>query len=212
MANLSEKIDSLLEHYLQLLDTYTTLKSELGRTQSSIYQHIARANFSADRGHRYGQDSYDERMQASRLCNITSQHNNEDAPPSSVPVFTTTLKPIEDHATIKKDGPEGEAESTGQDIDIGTENEQSSSTPAPPKRKDPLRMFGILVPQPLRMAQSESIHAVEDLIPKLVSLDAEMKEVEIEIRRARKRRAKAEALEEKEKTKMDQDSRAEIAA
>jgi hypothetical protein len=63
------------------------------------------------------------------------------------------------------------------------------------KPKDPMRMFGILIPQALRLAQAGAIKMVEDLVPKLASVDAEMKEVEIKIRRARKHRAKAEALE-----------------
>jgi hypothetical protein len=62
-------------------------------------------------------------------------------------------------------------------------------------RKDPLRMFGLLTPRTLREAQRESIRMVEDTVPKLLSVDAEMKEVEIRIRRARKWKAKAEAKE-----------------
>jgi hypothetical protein len=64
------------------------------------------------------------------------------------------------------------------------------------KPKDPLRMFGILTPQALRLAQGGAIKMVEDIVPKLVQVDAEMKEVEIKIRRARKFRAKAEAAEQ----------------
>jgi hypothetical protein len=56
-------------------------------------------------------------------------------------------------------------------------------------------MFGILTPQALRLAQGGAIKMAEDVVPKLVSIDAEMKEVEIKIRRARKQRAKVEALE-----------------
>jgi len=63
------------------------------------------------------------------------------------------------------------------------------------KPKDSLRMFGILTPQALRLAQGGAIKMVEEIVPKLVQLDAEMKEVEIKIRRARKFRAKAEAAE-----------------
>jgi hypothetical protein len=55
-------------------------------------------------------------------------------------------------------------------------------------------MFGILTPQALRIAQGRAVKMVEDIIPQLVSVNAEMKEVEIQIRRARKHKAKAEAL------------------
>lgn len=56
---------------------------------------------------------------------------------------------------------------------------------------NPLRWFGVLVPQALRDAQSEAVRTVEDILPRLASVQAGMAQVEIEVRRARKRRAKA---------------------
>jgi hypothetical protein len=58
---------------------------------------------------------------------------------------------------------------------------------------DALRMFGILVPPELRMARGEAVALVEDLVPRLVMTDLEMRDVEVRIRRARKWMAKAEA-------------------
>lgn len=83
---------------------------------------------------------------------------------------------------------------TADESSAGHENgdEKAETRLAP---KDPLRMFGLLTPQSLRQAQSESIKSVENIMPKLVSIDAEMKEVEIRIRRARKWKAKAENKE-----------------
>ena len=63
------------------------------------------------------------------------------------------------------------------------------------KGKDPLRMFGLLTPSALREAQRECVMTVEEVLPRIASVDAEMKEVEIRIRRARKWKAKAEARE-----------------
>lgn len=85
-------------------------------------------------------------------------------------------------ADEKGEGEHGEKE--------GTATEKKSTKP-----KDPIRMFGILTPQALRLAQGGAIKMVEEIVPKLVSIDEEMKEVEIKIRRARKHRAKAEAME-----------------
>ena len=62
-----QHIDALLERYLGLLDEYTQLRKSLSQIQSNVYQNIARANFAGERGMRYGQDHYDERMQAIRL-------------------------------------------------------------------------------------------------------------------------------------------------
>jgi hypothetical protein len=82
--------------------------------------------------------------------------------------------------------------------ETGREEGDEERTKAKQKPKDPLRMFGILTPQSLRAAQGEAVKMVEGIVPKLVSIDAQMKEVEIKIRRARKYRAKAEALEKKD--------------
>ncbi|RDW59581.1 hypothetical protein BP6252_12668 [Coleophoma cylindrospora] len=187
--SLSDEIDGLLARYLHLLDVYTQLKQDLSTLQASVgrsqrrrcmatsrtnlvvqvHQHLARANFSAERGIRYGQDLYDERMQASRLCSIT--------PTASAVDFAVCQPP---------QGAQTEANPADRDA------------PLPNPQKDPIRMFGILTPQSLRVAQSEAIKAVEDIIPKILSTDAEMKEVEIKIRRGRKHKAKAEAAEVKQ--------------
>lgn len=92
------------------------------------------------------------------------------------------------------------------DGDAETSEEKKARTNRP---KDPIRMFGILTPQALRLAQGGSIKMVEELVPKLASVDAEMKEMEIKIRRARKHRAKAEALEKSGETTGMEESRRE---
>ncbi|KAI0552936.1 hypothetical protein F4679DRAFT_30139 [Xylaria curta] len=73
-----DHIDSLLERYLHLLHEYTSLREELATLQMGMYQHIARANFAAERGLRFGQDYYDDRMQASRRLAISCQSQDRD--------------------------------------------------------------------------------------------------------------------------------------
>ncbi|KAH6671564.1 hypothetical protein F5X68DRAFT_43146 [Plectosphaerella plurivora] len=163
-----DHIDLLLERYLGLLDEYTTLRESLSKSQASMYHDIARANFSAERGIRYGPDYYDERMQASRILAVTTADDAEQ-----VPAFESIKAPEPEPS---KDAPEAEGEA-----------------PPKPKSKDPLRWFGILAPQPLRQAQAHAVSAVDTLIPRLATVDAEMKHVEIQIRRARKKRTKAAA-------------------
>lgn len=162
-----DHIDLLLEHYLGLLDEYTRLRESLSKTQASVFQNIARANFSAERGIRYGPDYYDERMQASRIVTVTTADDK-------APTLEVTKAP-------EPETPKEEPSEDGQE------------KTAKPKSRDPLRWFGILAPQPLRQAQTHSIHAVDAIIPRLATVDSEMKLVEIEIRRARKKRAKAAA-------------------
>lgn len=178
MPSIQQKtIDDLLERYLALLDKYTHLRQQLSHLQASIFHDIARANFSGERGQRFGQDHYDQRMQASRR--LETQCRGGDHAEFSV------------RRTRARKGDE--------------QGEPSSATPTPtptpddgdekPARSgggDPLRWFGILTPLPLRTAQVHSVRSVEEVIPRLASVAAEMRHVEIEVRRARKRRAKAE--------------------
>lgn len=210
-----DRIDELLALYLQLLDIYTDLRTELSELQSSVsgvqqliqaqsnvpqvYHSLARANFSAERGIQYGQDFYDERMQATKLL-ATEQSKDGlpklelvdlDAKPASeiedkepkanetkLEQTTLTLESKRDHAEM----PEG---------DHGPKKGSESEAPRLPKSKDPLRWFGILSPPSLRQAQSSATKLVGTAV-KLSSVVAEMKGVEIEIRRARKRKVKEE--------------------
>ncbi|KAI1804406.1 hypothetical protein F4811DRAFT_520496 [Daldinia bambusicola] len=203
-----DHIDTLLERYLHLLHEYTTLREQLSSLQTGMYQNIARANFAAERGIRFGQDYYDERMQASRRVAITTPEG--DGGRQDVPVFAVTAgsEPssgtseedetiIDDSGVVKEDvaskegGEEEEEEEEGEKREEkGKETPKLSQKQA---QKDPLRWFGLLTPMPLRQAQAQSIQAVEQVIPRIVSVNAQMANVEIQVRRARKKRAKAKA-------------------
>ncbi|OAA47397.1 hypothetical protein BBO_02852 [Beauveria brongniartii RCEF 3172] len=170
-------IDELLERYLGLLDQHATLRASLAATQQATLQSLARANFSAPRGARYGPDQYDARMQASRRVVITVEEK------SGPPTFTVT-----DDAVGSGGGEEEEEEGEKEEEE---KEEGARKGVAAAVRDDPIRWFGLLVPQALRDAQSHARKAVQDVIPRLASVQAEMAHVEIEVRRARKRRAKA---------------------
>lgn len=223
-----DAVDKLLERYLVLLDEYTSLRSALEDLQGAMYQNIARANFSGERGVRYGQDFYDDRMRASRRVEVVVE--------DGVPGFSTALQELDDGGCVKGERKEGseeekvdgkEPEGAAAEQDGGAEREEVSGESKPSgndpssekgadseggsessededekkererkrreRARDPLRWFGFITPMPLRLAQSQAIQLVETVIPRLASVDAEMKDVEIEVRRARKRRAKAEA-------------------
>ncbi|KAL7947360.1 hypothetical protein V8C42DRAFT_317570 [Trichoderma barbatum] len=201
-----QHIDSLLERYLNLIDEYSRLREELSKLQAGVFQNIARANFTGERGMRYGQDHYDERMRALRVLDI-------DLGEEDVPSFTVkSLSPPVDDEGRKddekpKDSSEGDkAETTtvqknreaSPDANQNSEDKGEDKEKQEKKKKkkpsnNPLHWFGLLAPAPLRTAQTLSIQAVEQVIPRLVSVNAEMEHVEIEIRRARKKRAKAAA-------------------
>ncbi|KAI1313630.1 hypothetical protein F5Y03DRAFT_389929 [Xylaria venustula] len=255
-----DHIDGLLERYLHLLHDYTTLREELTALQTGMYQNIARANFAAERGLRFGQDYYDDRMQASRRLAISydnqrqdhgqepSERQNGQTPgvlggtvasfaiigPASVRAAASTAEEVSG-ASVEA-APNPPDPETGAEEESGAPNIEVCSAPTPPSQRagtdavqsrncaedtttgettggspsriaekegtatpqksrsnDPLRWFGLLTPMPLRQAQTQTIRAVEHVIPRLASLNAEMAAVEIEVRRARKRRAKAEA-------------------
>ncbi|KAJ0118513.1 hypothetical protein J7T55_009296 [Diaporthe amygdali] len=182
-------IDALLERYLTLLDEYTTLRVKLGQLHTSMFQHLARANFSAERGMRYGPDFYDERMQALRQVSISTE--------GSLPVFSVShsVRGRGDDAPHDppSDPPAEAAEAPGEAAPASGDKAEGEADPKKQNARDPLRWFGVLTPLSLRQTQACAVEAVEQVIPRLVSLNAEMQDVEIQVRRARKKRAKERA-------------------
>lgn len=197
-------------------------------TLLQVYQQIARANFSADRGIRYGEDLYDARMQASRLCRITVPTHSEGRPEHGTTASTTcfTLSTFAPHEEVDHylDGVQQEKEkreksvgvedlkleglkldkktqdeghNTSRDIIKDAGNTTKTDIKKSTSDRNPLRMFGILTPPPLRLAQATSVKTISTLIPAILNLDNQMKEVEIQIRRARKHKLKAERQEAK---------------
>ncbi|KAK4241693.1 hypothetical protein C8A03DRAFT_30136 [Achaetomium macrosporum] len=131
-ANPAETIDLLLEHYLALLDEYTTLRGTLNTVQASIFQSLARANFSAERGIRYyGQDYYDERMQATRRVEIRPKDGGQDTDPAAnrPPVLTVrTYPPSASESEPEPDTVSGTQDGSGSGIESsGAENPVSDS-------------------------------------------------------------------------------------
>jgi hypothetical protein len=64
------------------------------------------------------------------------------------------------------------------------DDDQTANDTHPPK--DPIRMFGILVPQALRDAQASFVAAVDGPIPHLAMVSRDLRTQEIEIGRVRK--------------------------
>jgi len=139
-------------------------------------------------------------MQAVRICHIS--------PPAPAPSTSPTLSHPGSAAfgfTVQHVDVDVRAEDEKlhkEEIEKGDRDGEEEKQKGKGKR-DPLRMFGILTPQSLRTAQKDAIEMVKVIIPKLVSIDAEMKEVEIQVRRARKFRGKAEGVEMKDGERKD---------
>ncbi|KAI1485341.1 hypothetical protein F5X96DRAFT_349226 [Biscogniauxia mediterranea] len=111
-------IDALLERYLHLLHEYTSLREQLSALQAGMYQDIARANFAAERGLRFGRDHYDERMQASRRLSISLEddhghdhdhdHNDRGGIVALLPRFTAFSTTTTSPSPSPGPGPKGE--------------------------------------------------------------------------------------------------------
>lgn len=70
----------------------------------------------------------------------------------------------------------------------GTSKETTSSTSS----CDPLNWFGILVPSALRHTQSSFKTVASEIVPRIATVDREMRQVEIEVRRMRRQILQAE--------------------
>ncbi|KEF51169.1 uncharacterized protein A1O9_12783 [Exophiala aquamarina CBS 119918] len=73
-STLSARLDALLESYLELLDTYTTLRAQLSKDFSSGFLALAQANRTSTLGpgRRYGEEGFDGRMKALKTVQIVS--------------------------------------------------------------------------------------------------------------------------------------------
>ncbi|KAH9866415.1 hypothetical protein IAQ61_008420 [Plenodomus lingam] len=193
---LIEELDELLERYLHTLDEYQRFKDELSKQLSSGFMSLAQANFhNSSSAIRYGQDCYDDRMQAIRKVHISE--GSDDDPKAHFSIKSQDLarsansseKDISEEqksGDFSPDTNEESAEKPRQD----TETPSNGSSVEP---RDPLRWFGILVPPALRTAQSTFITAVEGPIARIATVAMDLRSQEIEIGRMRKQIKKLSA-------------------
>ncbi|OCL02756.1 hypothetical protein AOQ84DRAFT_348680 [Glonium stellatum] len=180
---LLHKLDDLLERYLNLLDQYQQAQRQLSNHLSLGFISLAQANFSNPSQIRYGQDHYDGRMQASTKIAI-----QDHGPVAS---FTISKSPSKTLPATQSPNP---SESTQALVPRLVDLEIVSQSPIPDevvssstiKSTDPIRWFGILVPQALRNTQRSFADAVEGPMMSLATLAKEMRNLEIEIGRLRK--------------------------
>ncbi|PLN82147.1 hypothetical protein BDW42DRAFT_167241 [Aspergillus taichungensis] len=225
-AELLRSLDSLLEHYLHLLDQHQRLQADLSSRLSSGFFSLAQANYTCPPGRHYGADYYDDRMKATRRIELqpsTDRDGNDQNDATSAeghpdddskPIFTikpTTDQPEEDQsktnekpkpshttdepAQNEESNPEAEDKSTEQSTEdsppsISTGDDQQAdpkpqSSKQKPRSSDPLRWYGILVPQSLRSAQKSFAEAVDGPMTELAGVIVEMQAVEKQVTRVR---------------------------
>ena len=215
-------VDDLLERYLCLLDQYQNLQQSISRHLSDVclvifqfltvvthmckqgFLALAQANFSNPNRIRYGQDFFDDRMQASIYVYVSLWETNLNVgaaqkklmPPYSIikhvnPVIkigqapaAVSLSQSDDQEQTKTQAP------TTSDEDCHDQSKAMENEPE--LRHNPLRWFGILVPPALRASQSSFKNATIDGIVPLANTIKDMQDLEIEIKRARKQSRKAD--------------------
>ncbi|PKY07803.1 hypothetical protein P168DRAFT_323032 [Aspergillus campestris IBT 28561] len=228
-AELLRSLDSLLEHYLHLLDQHQRLQADLSSRLSSGFFSLAQANYTCPPGRHYGADYYDDRMKATRRVELqastdrdgndhstqndatsTEGHPNHECKPTftmksvidnseedqSKKTEDTKPTPTTDEpAQNEEPKPEAEAKPTEQSTEdsppsiLTEDDQQAGPKPQPSKHKprssDPIRWYGILVPQSLRSAQKSFAEAVDGHMAELAGVIVEMQAVEKEVTRVR---------------------------
>ncbi|KAL8853445.1 MAG: hypothetical protein Q9221_001762 [Calogaya cf. arnoldii] len=180
---LMDELDDLLGRYLGLVHRYTFLHQSMAKELASGFFSLARANFSNHNRVRYGQDLYDDRMQALTMFDINPSTDESSNSADIERLLQGTIS-VTTTQQVNRD-----LESKRSVVD-----EDATEAPADPDPKlsisDPLNWFGILVPPALRASQRSFRNATTETIPLLANLSNEMKSIEIEIRRTRKRISK----------------------
>ncbi|KAL6713577.1 hypothetical protein ACLMJK_009042 [Lecanora helva] len=194
-------IDDLLERYLILLDQYQTHRESLHRQLSNGYLAISRANFSNPNRLPYGRDFYDNRMQASiEWYEVIAQSTWFFYSKMLRPVCGSSIKEHHPLFQLQRSIPQISSDISGTNEQNSSQSETKDATDSKTQysdqkvtdnSRDPLRWFGVLIPQALRDAQCSFTSGVESHVPALASITKEMKGLEIEIRRARKKAKKA---------------------
>lgn len=196
---LLDTLDTLLEQYLHLIDTYTKAQQQLSSHLQSGYMSLAKANFDSSNRTNYGQDYYDSRMQALRRARI-DEGGEEDVGKTAIRLSVVTRGAGQERGTgeRKEDSdarvqllspPSTPAADEQEDEDTGdpvAQEEPTLGDEETARIQDPIRMFGILVPRALRSAQGSFTAAVTDPIPSIINVNREMRTLENEIGRLRK--------------------------
>lgn len=185
---LNHSLDDLLERYLNLLDQFQRQRQDLHGHLSSGYLSLAHANFSNPNRIRYGQDYYDDRMQATSHVSIDQfKEERESFSASPHVAFKFSQSP-----TARDDQEQNAKEASNTNIDesaIPSNKKDKSSTVL----GDPLHWYGLFVPPALITSQNHFKSVVMDDIPALATLSKEIRELEIEVRRTRKKLKKSKA-------------------
>ncbi|KAK6496299.1 hypothetical protein TWF481_002324 [Arthrobotrys musiformis] len=193
LDELQDKLDLLIISYLDLFDKYQASRAEISRALSDGFFNLAQANFNAPNRGRYGQDMYDNRMQALRGVRIAVDETDVTAytlTDLTTPPEIENSEKVELETSPKLDGSEPESvkekdsglldQANSDTPDADPDDSEAALTLANPKT-DPLRWFGILRPTALGSAQKNFVHSLPPIM-KLVSTLSDIESHEKRIR------------------------------
>ncbi|RVD90198.1 uncharacterized protein DFL_001174 [Arthrobotrys flagrans] len=202
LDELQDKLDLLIISYLDLFDKYQASRAEISRALSDGFFNLAQANFNAPNRVRYGQDMYDNRMQALRGVHIAvneadvTEYTLKDL--TSPPEVASSEK-VDPEVSSKLDGSDlkpdkekaseiaGRGDSDTPDVEPN-DNEVALKLANP--KADPLRWFGILRPMTLGAAQKNFVHS----LPPIMKLISTLSDIEYHEKRIRDLRNKVRGM------------------
>ncbi|KAF3083872.1 hypothetical protein TWF569_010128 [Orbilia oligospora] len=204
LDELQDKLNNLIINYLDLFDKYQASRAEISRALSDGFLNLAQANFNAPNRVRYGQDMYDNRMQALRGVSIAVNETNVTAyilKDLTSPPEVVDSEQADPEAPSKLEGPDigPEKEEVSEIVGKGDhdtpkerpDDSDAALTLANPKA-DPLRWFGILRPMALGTAQKNFLHG----LPPIMELVSTLSEIEYHEKDIRSLRQKVRKMRE----------------
>lgn len=199
LQSLKDDLDDLLVRYLDAVDTYQNSINAISKHMAEGFFSLAQANRRNSSRQRYGQDYYDQRMKASRLCRVSLDDKNR----VSVAIHdTATQDSIEEEGgqNEPKQQPSPPATPEPESAEVNKIEEKEQSTEAPDAEskqsssavKDSLRWYGVLTPKELRTAQTHFVASMSDDMSALANSARHLRALEVDIARLRKTIRKAE--------------------
>ncbi|KAK4894669.1 hypothetical protein LTR27_007057 [Elasticomyces elasticus] len=209
LTQLLGQLDQLWVEYLTFLDQYQAAQGDLKKQLSAGHFSLTQANFKSPNRRPYGQDYYDNRMKASRRCEIAPQDHAGLETRFKVVDTTSSAKSAESAESGEKDAatePQQQPSPPSTPTPDGHENSEKS-TPAAEDNKEkpaadatatshnPLKWFGILLPRELRSAQASFCTVIEGPVESAANAIRGMRETEAKISKLRKAVRKIEKAE-----------------
>ncbi|KAK5999548.1 hypothetical protein QM012_005401 [Aureobasidium pullulans] len=209
---LRDQLDALWEKHLALLDTYHQAQQQIARHFSSGFFDLAQATFKSTTRVRYGQESYDDRMQA--ITRFNASVDDQNVPCLALETNDTTSPSTKNFSTEEpsdeKAEEEGEKRPSQQptppptppresEEDLSEKQSQEDKSDAAndkeatqKKVRDPIHWYGILVPPTLRSSQKSFKSAIQDPVIQAANSAQALRHINMEIRKLRKDIRKAE--------------------